>query len=242
MAAQAEQPAQQSKPIRVAPLWHSLGLLVLLLSISLGFFRMQSASLGSGMPGEHQWGNATLYLAIIASEWALCLYIWLGGRIRGAIPMGDLIGGRWGNMKAVLRDIAVAAVFWLVWAAAAAGVGFLLKPGRSEPTAFLNPNGAVEVTLWVMMSITAGFCEELVYRGYLQKQVLALTGSAALAVLVQAVIFGAGHWYQGGKKVILITVLGGLFGLLAQWRKSLRPGMISHAWEDVLNVIPIRFP
>jgi membrane protease YdiL (CAAX protease family) len=71
---------------------------------------------------------------------------------------------------------------------------------------------------------------------------LALTGSAALAVLAQAVLFGVCHWYQGSKLVITIMVLGLLYGILAHWRKSLRPGMISHAWSDILNVIPIRFP
>jgi len=217
-------------------------MLILLLCFSLGFFRLQSARLAPDRPGEHFRGNATLYSTIIAAEWFLCFYVWLGSRSRGAAPMSDLVGGRWSNMKAVLLDIAVAAAFWLVWAAVALGIGFLAGPAHSEPTAFLNPRGAVEVTLWVMMSITAGFCEELVYRGYLQRQALALTGSATLAVLLQAAIFGAGHWYQGGRNVLIIALLGVLFGLLAQWRKSLRPGMISHAWEDVLNVIPIHFP
>jgi membrane protease YdiL (CAAX protease family) len=60
-------------------------------------------------------------------------------------------------------------------------------------------------------------------------------------VLAQAVLFGIGHWYQGVRQVILISLLGALYGILAQWRKSLRPGIIAHAWADVLNVIPIPF-
>ena len=44
------------------------------------------------------------------------------------------------------------------------------------------------------------------------------------------------------QQVITITLLGLLYGILAQWRKSLRPGIISHAWSDIVNVIPIRFP
>jgi len=234
--------AAKSKTARVAPLWHSLGLLLLLLSISLGFYNAQSASPTAHSLGEPTGGNAALYLAIIASEWGLWFYIWLGGRCKGAVPVRDLIGGRWSNMKSVLLDIAIAAGFWLVWSAVAIIVGSLTGPSHAKPAAFLNPNGPVEVTLWVVMSMTAGFCEELVYRGYLQKQILALSGSAVLAVMVQAIIFGAGHWYQGGKKVIIIVILGALFGLLANWRKSLRPGMLSHAWEDVLNVIPVHFP
>jgi membrane protease YdiL (CAAX protease family) len=121
-------------------------------------------------------------------------------------------------------------------------MNFVVGPSETKSLGFLNPQGVVEVTLWVMMSLTAGFCEELVFRGYLQAQFLGLTGHAAYGVPAQAVVFGISHIYQGIKKVIVITVLGILFGLLAQWRKSLRPGMISHAWSDILNVIPIRFP
>jgi uncharacterized protein len=145
-------------------------------------------------------------------------------------------------MKAVMRDVGVAAAFWVVWTLVALGMNLVVGPSQMRPLAFVNPRGAVEVTLWVIMSLTSGFCEEVVYRGHLQRQILGLTGSAVLAVLAQAVIFGVGHWYQGVKMVVVITVLGAVFGILAQWRKSLRPGMISHAWSDILNVIPIRLP
>ncbi len=35
--------------------------------------------------------------------------------------------------------------------------------------------------------------------------------------------------------MITITVYGALFGLLAWWRRSLRPGMIAHAWTDIFS-------
>jgi membrane protease YdiL (CAAX protease family) len=208
----------------------------------MGFLHAQSAIPTVVGAGGRSGGNAALYLEIIASEWALCMYIWLGSRCEGARSVRDLIGGRWTSVRSVLLDFAVAAGFWLVWSAVALAMGYLVGPSHERPTAFLNPRGPVEVALWVAMSVTAGFCEELVYRGYLQRQALAVSGSAAVAILAQAVIFGAGHWYQGGKKVMIIVVLGALFGVLAHWRKSLRPGMLSHAWEDLLNVLPIHFP
>jgi hypothetical protein len=37
-------------------------------------------------------------------------------------------------------------------------------------------------------------------------------------------------------------VLGILLGILAHWRKSLRPGMIAHAWGDIVNLIAICLP
>jgi hypothetical protein len=41
------------------------------------------------------------------------------------------------------------------------------------------------------------------------------------------------HAYQGWRAVTLISALGILFGGLAAWRKTLRVGMVAHAWQDV---------
>jgi uncharacterized protein len=235
MASSATVSTPQPKPKLVAPLWHTL----VLLAISVGLLWMQSRSLAAG--GQHH-GNVIHYLSVITAEWALTFYVWLGGLIPGATRFRDLVGGRWSNLKDVLRDVAIAAAFWVVFAGVGFFMNFVVGPSHTKSLGFVNPRGVAEVTLWVMMSMTSGFCEELVFRGYLQRQFLALTGSAALAVLAQAVLFGACHWYQGSKMVIVIAVLGVLYGILAHWRKSLRPGMISHAWSDILNVIPIRFP
>jgi len=101
----------------------------------------------------------------------------------------------------------------------------------------LLPRTPVEIALWVLLSLTAGFCEETVFRGYLQKQFQAMTGSPAAGLLLQAVIFGVSHGYQGLRNVIAITVFGGVFGALALWRRSLKPGMILHAWTDLFSGI-----
>jgi membrane protease YdiL (CAAX protease family) len=234
----AAQPTGESKPAQIAPLWHTLGLLIILLAFVWATFRWQSHSLAAG---EQHHGNALHYLFVIASEWAMAMYIWLGGLVPGAARLRDIIGGRWMNLRQVLRDVAIAAGFWIVFEGVGALSSFVGRPSHAGSLQFVNPLGAIEVTLWVVMSMTSGFCEELVFRGYFQKQFLALTRSAAFAVLGQAVLFGICHWYQGVKQVILISVLGALFGILAQWRKSLRPGMIAHAWADVFNVIPTPF-
>ena len=216
----------QPNPKLVAPVWHIVGVLLILSGITLLGFRMQSWSPPGGNVGEQHRSNVLLYIGVIVVEWALAYYVWRGLR-RG---------------QTRLRDLAVAAIFWIVWTIAAVLLNFLAGPSQAPSPGFLHPRGAVEIILWVMMSLTAGFCEELVFRGYLQRQFLTLTGSTVLALLAQGVVFGAAHAYQGIKNVIIITVLGVLFGLLAHWHKSLRPGMMSHAWTDILNVIPIRFP
>jgi Type II CAAX prenyl endopeptidase Rce1-like len=55
---------------------------------------------------------------------------------------------------------------------------------------------------------------------------------AVAGMLIQGIIFGMGHGYQGVKLVPVIALYGCLFGLLAQWRRSLRPGIIAHFLQD----------
>ena len=111
--------------------------------------------------------------------------------------------------------------------------------GPDQATAFLMPHGRMEVTLWMVMSLTAGICEEALFRGYLQRQFMALTNSAALGIILSAAAFGAAHSYQGWGHALSIGVLGLMLGALAYWRKSVRPGMISHAAQDMLAVFVV---
>jgi len=53
-----------------------------------------------------------------------------------------------------------------------------------------------------------------------------------IGILLSAAIFGASHGYEGPQRMVQIGVFGLMFGVLAHFRKSLRPGMIAHAWHD----------
>jgi membrane protease YdiL (CAAX protease family) len=97
----------------------------------------------------------------------------------------------------------------------------------------LAPQGALGFALWFALSISAGICEEFVFRGYLQRQFSALTANAAAGIVLSAVVFSVGHLYEGGVKAVVIGVFGILLGTLAYLRRSLAPGMIAHAWHDI---------
>lgn len=148
----------------------------------------------------------------------------------------DLVGGRWATPTAVIKDIALGAGLWAVW------IGLMNAHILGGPNAAqkLLPQGILESLAWLPLALSAGFCEELAFRGYLQKQFQAITGSAWWAVLIQALVFGIGHLYEGVGAVARITLFGALFGLFALWRKSLRPGMIAHAWSDIFGAIIFR--
>ena len=60
------------------------------------------------------------------------------------------------------------------------------------------------------------------------------------ASVLSGAIFGVCHIYQGVKAVVVITVYGVLFGILAQWRKSMRPGMMTHALHDTVSGLAVK--
>jgi uncharacterized protein len=173
-----------------------------------------------------------IYLTVILMDWLLLYYCWVGVRQRGG-NLQTLSGGRWTSAKSVATDIGIAIPFWVLWEGTAYGVHWLLGPSSARTVDSLLPHSLLEILIWIATSITAGVCEEIAFRGYVQRQFYALTGSAVTAVLAQGVVFGLFHSYQGWKNVLVISVLGVLFGMLAAWRRNLRANIMVHAWTDV---------
>jgi uncharacterized protein len=230
--ATAATPASERK--LVASSRHLAGLLLIQLGLAAGGAYLQSRpSAGTNLAPSHS-GIAPLYVSMIALEWGLVWYVWGGIHDRG-LRLLDLVGQRWSSWKNVFVDLAIALPFWALWEAAARLVQFALGENHAKTVQVLLPQSWLEIVLWLGLSASAGVCEEIVFRGYFQKQFQALTGSVALAVALQALVFGAGHAYQGMKQVVVISVLGALYGVLAAWRKSLRPGMIAHAASDIVG-------
>jgi hypothetical protein len=97
----------------------------------------------------------------------------------------------------------------------------------------LAPKGALGFSLWLVLSVSAGICEEFVFRGYLQRQFSALARNAAAGIVLSAIVFSVGHLYEGVVKAGVIGVFGILLGTLAYARRSLAPGMLAHAWHDI---------
>jgi hypothetical protein len=90
------------------------------------------------------------------------------------------------------------------------------------------PHAPFERVLWVGFALTAGLCEELVYRGYLLKQFKALTDSTLAAIVLQALVYGLAHLVLPAQVGVSVGLLGVLLGVLAVWQRSLVPSMILH--------------
>lgn len=216
----------------VASVRHALVFLAIVTGVTyLGFAAQQRNVTGGGLVESHAH-VIPIYLSATILNALLALYVWKGVRRRG-VTVDALVGGRWSSARDVVRDLAVAAAFWGVFVASAWAIHALLGEGSEKSMEILLPQTALEVLVWLLTSATAGFCEELVFRGYVQRQLLALSQNTSIAVLGQGLVFGMMHAYQGWRAVVSITLLGVLFGALAAVRRTLRPGMIAHAWQDV---------
>ena|SRR5215831_2523155 len=209
-----------------APAWHTVVLLLILFGDSYA-----SAHAGSLTPFGAKIGRPLGYIVVIIFEWAVVMFIWFGISQRG-FGIANLVGGRWARPIDVVRDIVIAIGFLMLSAVVLSGLDHFVKTAPNAAIRNLLPQGPIEIILFLAMSLTAGFCEELIYRGYLQRQFIALTWTVAGGILLQAIVFALGHGYQGWQFVALISVVAAMLGLLAYWRKSLRPGMIAHALQD----------
>ena len=220
----------------VAGTLHTIVLLLALAAIAvLGYFTIHRFA-ASGNAGRLRF-----YLPTMVWEWLVVGYIYWGLRRRGK-SFRDIAGERWKNASSFFIDIAIAAGFWIS-ALVILGVvaHFVRAAGMQEAGRQVAPRNLYESLLWIALSITAGICEETIFRGYLQRQFVAWTRSQVVGVILSATLFGAGHIYQGGRATIVIGVYGLLFGILAEARKNLRPGMMVHAWHDSITGLAVEF-
>jgi membrane protease YdiL (CAAX protease family) len=96
------------------------------------------------------------------------------------------------------------------------------------------PQSRVETLPFFALAITAGVCEEFLYRGF---AVTAFTRAGLptwSVVLVSSVLFGLAHLYQGRGGLVGTMILGILFGVARIAYDSLVPVMLWHSAVDVV--------
>ncbi len=116
-----------------------------------------------------------------------------------------------------------------------------LKPawraGLSGPlqlVEFMLPQTARERRLWVVAALTAGICEEILFRGFMIDY---LHGSLDITPtwswVASSILFGTGHAYQGRTQVVATGLFGAAMGLVFFQYESLLVPMIIHMFWDM---------
>jgi len=221
----------------IAPWWHTLLIVAIVLVGSL-YSGPRISRLKLTLTG--------LYLTSIALDLVMLAIVWFGLRLTKT-TLRELIGGAWDGIS-LLIDVGLAAGFWFVSALVIGAVKLALgladlKNAQVSTDALKKAAGGImpqsgrDLVFFLLLAVTAGIFEEILFRGYLQKQLGALTRNSWIGMVLAAIIFGAAHGYQGARFMVLIAVYGMLFGLLAHFRKNLRPGMMAHTFQDAFSGI-----
>jgi membrane protease YdiL (CAAX protease family) len=171
------------------------------------------------------------YAVVLTAEWLITAFIWFGYRLRG-LSVRTLAGDMATGWRPILRDLGLAIAFLIVANIILGILGQLIHATPGQSVRNFLPHTGLEVATFLLLALTAGICEEVIYRGYLQQQFTVWTRNVAAGIVIQSIVFGVSHAYQGLGMVLTISVYGCLFGLLAYWRRSLRPGMMAHFIQD----------
>ena len=184
------------------------------------------------------------------SDARLRTYTWLlvmeWGLTAGLLTWWILSGRDWESLKVVS---AFSGWGWLALGLGVAGAGFMIRqmisvmktPSdlaklRAEMGALraLAPVTRRESRAFALVSVTAGVCEEILYRGILMA---VLTPAVGLwpAVGLSSVIFGMGHAYQGFPGILKTTLVGMVMALLTVFSGSLLVAMVLHTVIDVTS-------
>ena len=132
----------------------------------------------------------------------------------------------------------------LSWAAGVVFLGvavMLVRPHwrrsieEDKPTwRLFAPTNRRERRMWIVLSLSAGIGEELVWRGVLPALIARLTGSLALGVALSIASFALAHAIQGLRSVLAIAAIAGAFHALVFISDSLYPAMVVHFVYDVI--------
>lgn len=220
----------------IAPWWHTVAVLLLLAAWATAGHAGMKATFGRA-----HW---VTYISSIMTQWML---------------LGSCVAGVYGRREFFARTLRQNARRWPVEALRGVGLylgmiflfalsGVLVKhtarhPGfDSSRVHALAPSNGWELLLWTGVCISAGFCEEHVFRGYLLRQAIAwgerLGISRVAAMLLGAAatsaLFGSLHLYEGLGGAMLISVMGFAFCLVSQRLGNLRVVILAHVLQDFM--------
>jgi membrane protease YdiL (CAAX protease family) len=198
-----------------------------------GRFRLQKLM---AIPQMGRRERLSLYASTIAFQWvAVGVVAWRAWARRLSFDeLGLVVHGR-------LR-ILIAAI---VGAATLSGLQWLnlRRMGRSsgKTREFMRvlaerilPQSPVELFPYLWLALTAGLCEEFLYRGFamaaLARAGLPLWG----VVLFSSVLFGLAHLYQGRGGIVSTLVIGTVFGMARIAYDGLLPMTVWHFAVDAV--------
>jgi uncharacterized protein len=178
-----------------------------------------------------------LYASTIAFQWILLGFVAWRALARG-LTASELGLARRVGVEILLASLLGAALLcifqWFNLRRVGRTSGAVVELMRKLAGRLLPAQGKlVEFLPYCALAVTAGVCEEFLYRGF-SMAALSRVGIPAWAiVLLTSALFGLAHAYQGRGGIVGTALLGVLFAISRLIFNSLAPAIIWHAAVDV---------
>ena len=172
--------------------------------------------------------RSKIYISTIASLWVLAFTTALVASYSGISP----------RLLGVVALPWVPFAIWFLFGLLGAGAIILafraFGIGETQMIHHMIPVTKGEKLLYVGVSLSAGICEELVFRGFLIATLTVATGSVSMAIIVSAVVFGIAHAHQDAAGALRAGLLALVLSIPLLMSGSLYPGIAAHAAIDLL--------
>jgi membrane protease YdiL (CAAX protease family) len=178
----------------------------------------------------------SLYTSTIGFQWLAVGVVAWRAWARRLTPeeLGLVVHGRWRIL--ITAMVGAATLGTLQWFN-------LRRMGRSRAKARkffevlaerILPQSRVELLFYLGLAVTAGLCEEFLYRGFAMAALTRAGLPVWGVVLSSSLLFGLAHLYQGRGGILSTLVIGTLFGTARIAYDGLLPVMLWHFAVDAV--------
>ncbi len=178
----------------------------------------------------------SLYFSTIAFQWiaagVAAWRAWAHGYT--AIQLGLVIPGRFRLFAVTVCGAAlIVTLQWLNLRRMGRSASPLRGPLQALAERIL-PQSKAELIPFLALALTAGLCEEFLYRGFAMAAIGKMGLPAGVVIFLSSILFGLAHLYQGRAGFLSTMVLGIFFGISRAAFGSLLPVMAWHVGVDVV--------
>jgi membrane protease YdiL (CAAX protease family) len=200
------------------------------------YYPLSVRAIAAGVPGA----RARLYRNCVVPQWAFSAAVMALWFYRGR-PWAALLLGPSTLIRLGIAFGFVALIFALLWQQRRALFTRANWPElvrRSLKSADpLVPRTQGEYRGALLVAMTAGICEELLFRGFVMWYFAAFWPGTRIglifALVASSILFGFGHIYLGARQLGTSAMGGLLFGVIVLVAGSLAPAMMLHAALDL---------
>jgi membrane protease YdiL (CAAX protease family) len=178
----------------------------------------------------------SLYFSTIAFQWIAAAIAAWRARAHGytASQLGLTVPGRFIVLAITVCGTAlIVTLQWLNLRRMGRSSSPLRGPIQALAERIL-PQSTMELIPFLALALTAGLCEEFLYRGFAMAAIRRTGLPAGVVILLSSILFGLAHLYQGRAGFFSTMVLGVLFGMSRAALGSLVPVIVWHVGVDIV--------